>query len=153
MLPSTRYTVRLPPALDALVQERIRTSGTPFAVLIRKALSAYLADIPPTGTPTPAPTAADSADTLRAFHAQLAALTTRVETLEQAQPSLPTETLTDRQQLTPADTPQGHARGGQRKLTPRQARALRAKRARGTPIKALMEEYGVSKATLFRYLA
>ena len=39
MPPTTRYTVRLPPALAALVQERIRTSGTPFAVLLREALS------------------------------------------------------------------------------------------------------------------
>jgi hypothetical protein len=149
----TRYTVRLSPALDALVQQRIRTSGTPFAVLIQEALSAYLADTPPTGTPTPAPRAADSADTLRALQAQLAALTTRVETLEQAQPPLPTETPTDQQQPTLADTPQGHARGGQRKLTPRQVRALRSKRAGGAPIKALMKAYGLSKATVFRYLA
>jgi hypothetical protein len=41
---------------------------------------------------------------------------------------------------------------GQYKLTPRQLSTLRKQRARGTPIKALMEEYGVSKATLFRYL-
>ena len=41
-MPSTRYTVRLPPALDAAVQEHIRAAGTPFAVLIRDALSAYL---------------------------------------------------------------------------------------------------------------
>jgi hypothetical protein len=41
---------------------------------------------------------------------------------------------------------------GQYKLTPRQTASLRAKRQRGTPIKALMEEYGISKATLFRYL-
>jgi hypothetical protein len=41
---------------------------------------------------------------------------------------------------------------GQYKLTPRQVASLRAKRQRGTPIKALMEEYGISKATLFRYL-
>jgi hypothetical protein len=153
MPPRTRYTVRLSPALDALVQERIRTSGTPFAVLIQEALSAYLAATPPTGTPPPAPTAADSAATLRELQAQLAALTTRVETLEQAPPPLPTKTPTARQPPTPADTPQGHARGGQRKLTPRQVRAMRAKRARGTPIKALMEEYGLSKATVFRYLA
>jgi Helix-turn-helix domain of resolvase len=39
------------------------------------------------------------------------------------------------------------------KLTPSQEKALRAKRQQGTPIKALMEEYGVSKATVFRYLA
>src|SRR5205823_4549088 len=63
MPPNTRYAVRLPPALDALVQERIRASGTPFAVLIREALSAYLADTPPTDPLTPP----DSADTLREF--------------------------------------------------------------------------------------
>jgi hypothetical protein len=39
------------------------------------------------------------------------------------------------------------------KLTLRQGKALRAKRARGVPVKALMEEYGLSKATVFRYLA
>jgi hypothetical protein len=38
------------------------------------------------------------------------------------------------------------------KLTPEQAAALRAKREQGTPIKALMEEYGLSKASVFRYL-
>ena len=42
---------------------------------------------------------------------------------------------------------------GQYKLTPRQVRSLRAKRARGTPIKALMQEFSISKATVFRYLA
>ena len=42
---------------------------------------------------------------------------------------------------------------GQYKLTPRQVRSLRAKRARGTPIRALMEEFSISKATVFRYLA
>jgi hypothetical protein len=41
---------------------------------------------------------------------------------------------------------------GQPKLTTRQAAALRAKRQRGVPIKALMEEYGLSKATVHRYL-
>src|SRR5438874_939837 len=49
MPPTARYTVRLSPALAALVQERIRTSGTPFAVLLREALSAYLAVSPPPG--------------------------------------------------------------------------------------------------------
>jgi hypothetical protein len=152
MPPSTRYTVRLPPALDALVQERIRTSGMPFAVLIREALSAYLAATPPSGTPPPAPPAAAST-TLHELQAQLAALTTRVEMLERAQPPLPTGPPTDRQRPAPTDTPQGHARGGQRKLTPRQVRAMRAKRKRGAPIKTLIEQYGVSRATLFRYLA
>ena len=54
---------------------------------------------------------------------------------------------------TPEATPAVPLRRGGLKLTPRQANALRAKRARGVPVKALMEEYGVSKATVFRYLA
>jgi hypothetical protein len=101
-MPSPRYTVRLPPALDALVQARVR-AGTPFAVLIREALSAYLADIPPTGAPTGAPTRAptpaDSADTLHILAEQVAVLQARVEALEQA--------LTPRRQAadSPADTP------------------------------------------------
>jgi len=143
MPPNTRYTVRLPPALDALVQERIRTSGTPCPVLIRDALSVYLADTPPPGPLT----LAASADTLGELQAQLAALTTRVEALEHGPSPLPTE----RRQ--PAAIPRARTPVGQRKLTPRQERALRAKRARGTPVKALMEEYGLSKATVFRYLA
>ena len=73
-MPSTRYTVRLPPALDAAVQEHIRTSGTPFAVLMREALSAYLADRAPTGPLTPA----DSTDTIRELQAQQVELMTRV---------------------------------------------------------------------------
>ena len=101
MPPSPRYTVRLPHALDALVQARVR-AGTPFAVLIREALSAYLADTPPTmmlttvdspptGTPTrAAPTGADSADRLQHLAEQLDALTTRVEILEQALTQAPT---------------------------------------------------------------
>jgi hypothetical protein len=54
---------------------------------------------------------------------------------------------------TPEATPKAPLRRGGLKLTPRQGKALRAKRARGVPVKALMEEYGVSKATVFRYLA
>jgi hypothetical protein len=55
-MPSPRYTVRLPQALDARVPARIRTTGTPFAVLMREALTAYLADTPPTAADRP-PTA------------------------------------------------------------------------------------------------
>jgi hypothetical protein len=100
----------------------------------------------------------DRADTLRELQEQLAALTTRVEALEHGQSPLRTERRqpADRRAdraPTPVDIPQVHTRAGQRKLTPRQVRALRAKRTRGTPIKALMQEYGVSKATVFRYLA
>jgi hypothetical protein len=82
-MPSTRYTVRLPPALDAAVQARVH-QGTPFAVLIREALAAYLADTPPTGALTGADTAPTPADTVRELQEQLASLTRRVEALEQA---------------------------------------------------------------------
>jgi hypothetical protein len=39
-----------------------------------------------------------------------------------------------------------------RKLTPRQGRALRDKHQRGVPVPALMGEYGISRASVFRYL-
>jgi hypothetical protein len=106
MPPSPRYTVRLPPALDALVQARVAT-GTPFAVLIREALSAYLADSLPTpadSPPTaPLPTPADTADLVHALGEQLALLRARVEALEyvltqRRQPA-------DRSADTPADSP------------------------------------------------
>jgi predicted transcriptional regulator len=56
--------------------------------------------------------------------------------------------------VSPTEPPpqRGGTSGGQYKLTPRQVASLRRKRARGTPIKSLMEEYGISRATLFRYL-
>jgi hypothetical protein len=76
-MPSTRYTVRLPPPLDAAVHERVR-QGTPFATLVREALSAYLADTPPT-----------AADTLMDLQDRLIALTVRVEFLEQSAPTPP----------------------------------------------------------------
>jgi hypothetical protein len=50
------------------------------------------------------------------------------------------------------EAPRRSARRGGLKLTPEQEVALRAKRQQGTPIKALMEEYGISKASVFRYL-
>jgi hypothetical protein len=150
-MPSTRYTVRLPPALDAAVQERLRTAGTPFAVLIREALSAYLADTPPTGLPTPA----DSADTLRELQEKLADVTTRVKVIEEMLTTWPQfadtpPTDADISADRSADTaPTGR---GQRKLTPRQQRALRDKYQRGVSVPALMDEYGISRASVFRYL-
>ena len=59
-MPSTRYTVRLPAPLDTAVQEYLRTSGTAFATLMREALTAYLADTPPTGPLTACPAWASS---------------------------------------------------------------------------------------------
>jgi hypothetical protein len=76
-------------------------------------------------------------------------LRARVTSLEQS--------LTRRRQdadraPTDADTPPSRLPVGQFKLSARQVATLRAKRARGTPIRVLMEEYDISKATLFRYL-
>jgi len=116
-----------------------------------------------TGVPTPA----DSADTLRDVQAQLGEITTRVKVLEEILTQWPelvarsadtdadrTPTDADRNadRVPPAaDTGRGQP-GGQRKLTPRQQRALRDKRQRGVPVEALMEEYGLSRASVFRYL-
>jgi hypothetical protein len=50
------------------------------------------------------------------------------------------------------EAPRRSARRGGLKLTPEQEVALRAKRQQGTPVKELMKEYGISKATVFRYL-
>ena len=145
MPPRPRYTVRLPSALDALVQARVE-AGTPFAVLIRAALSAYLADSPPTGAPTPA-------DSLRILGEELAILRARVTSLEQALTRRRQDTDSSADSVpTPADTPPGRPPVGQFKLSARQVVSLRAKRARGVPIKTLMQEYDISKATLFRYL-
>jgi hypothetical protein len=153
MPPAPRYTVRLPDPLDALVQARVR-AGTPFAVLIREALSAYLADTQPTSA---LPIAADSAHILQDLSEQLAMLRIRVDALEQVltRRRQSADRGTDRdahRTLTPADTTVARLPRGQYKLTSRQVTALRAQRARGAPIKALMARYGVSKATLFRYL-
>jgi hypothetical protein len=92
--------VRLPQALDALVQEHLRTTGTPFATLVRDALAAHLADSAPTGTLTPADS---SADTLRMLQGQLAAVTTRLEEIEST--LVRVRQLADRFADTPADTP------------------------------------------------
>jgi len=71
-----------------------------------------------------------------------------LETSAQAVPDVPHDSNTVLQEK----APRSRMPVGQYKLTPRQAASLRAKRQRGAPIKALMEEYGISRATLFRYL-
>jgi hypothetical protein len=69
------------------------------------------------------------------------------------EPGLPAHEIAhDDNTVIQAKAPRGSSPPGQYKLTPRQVASLRAKRQRGAPIKALMEEYGISKATLFRYL-
>jgi hypothetical protein len=67
--------------------------------------------------------------------------------------ALVSDTITDTEtETTVPPRPRQATPPGQNKLTPRQAAALRAKRAAGAPIKALMDDYGISKASVFRYL-
>ena len=117
MPPSARYTVRLPPALDTLVQARVR-AGTPVTVLIQEALTAYLT--------APAPPAPGSAAPLQSLADQVAVLTTRVDALERELTALRQQAATD------VNLPRS------RTLTPDQMAMLFAKRPRGTPIKELM---------------
>ena len=49
-------------------------------------------------------------------------------------------------------TETGRSRRGPFKLTPQQEAELRRQRAAGVPIKTLMEAYGLSRATIHRYL-
>jgi hypothetical protein len=136
-MPRTRYTVRLPPALDTAVQERVRR-GTPFAVLIREALAAYLADR--------APTPADSADTLREIQDEFTALRARVEILERALTAVPTPRRQDANSIadtaptsadrradrlpTGADTPGRRPRGHRPGLPRETLAAIAAERTR-----------------------
>jgi response regulator of citrate/malate metabolism len=128
-------------------------------VLIRDALSAYLAATPPIAMLPPT----DRADSLKELQEQVTDLTTRVKLLEEILTRWPQVTASYAASLPPpadreadralpaADTSRAQP-GGQRKLTPRQVRALRDKRQRGVSIPALMDEYGISRASVFRYL-
>ena len=83
----------------------------------------------------------------------VSAIVTATETETRQEPRVPASrgaSVSDTEIATATDTIRTPP--GQRKLTPRQAAGLRAKRARGAPIKALMQDYGLSKATVHRYL-
>jgi hypothetical protein len=124
-----------------------RNGSAPLAPLLR-----YSSEMP---CQRILPTPADNADTLRELQEKLADVTTRVKVLEEilttwpqfaGTPPTAADTSADRS----ADTaPAGR---GQRKLTPRQQRALRDKYQRGVSVPALMDEYGMSRASVFRYL-
>jgi len=58
--------------------------------------------------------------------------------------------VSDTETVSATDT--DRIQGGQRRLTPLQAAEMRGKRAAGMPIKQLMQEYGLSRATVHRYL-
>jgi Antitoxin MazE-like len=78
---------------------------------------------------------------------------TATETATQGEPRVSateSASVADTATVTTTDTARPH--GGQRRLTPLQAAELRGKRSAGVPIKALMQEYGLSRATVHRYL-
>jgi hypothetical protein len=106
-MPSRRYTLRLPPALDATVQAHLQATGVPFADLMREALTAYLAAPTPTPTrPGPASLADSTADTLTRLVAHVEALTRRLEHLEQERtPPTPPTAATQRSQADSQPTP------------------------------------------------
>ena len=80
-----------------------------------------------------------------------AALEVLVQELRAMQQERSMEPAADGSRQPVADTA-ARAAPGQRKLTPRQVRALRDKHRRGVPVPALMDEYGISRASVFRYL-
>ena len=167
MSDSAKISVRLSPALQAALTAHVRQQHAHVSGTIRQALEAYLG-LRPTHCPTEQAQVSDVSDTLSDLAASVSALVSDVasmqERLERLETSLMTSAPRVRQRPTPrptppapapplaADTPQAQTAGGQRKLTPRQQRALRDKHLRGVPVPALMEEYGLSRASVFRYL-
>jgi hypothetical protein len=71
----------------------------------------------------------------------------------QAAPTTVTGGVTEGPRDTQAtNTPATRHVPGKNKLEPLKAAEMRGKRAAGTPVETLMQEYGISRATLFRYL-
>jgi hypothetical protein len=140
-----RVTIRLTPEIYAQLQAR-GSQGPPLAAIVRHALVDYLSRQPetPQNAVELATAVAAMAARLDGLQAQVEALAARVETVAASGPP-----VADAHRPPPAATA---ARPGPRKLTPRQVRALRDKHRRGVPVPALMEEYGISRASVFRYL-
>jgi hypothetical protein len=159
-----RVTVRLSPELYAQLEAR-GSHGQPLAAIVRQALLEYVARQPetPPAAPDMARMLADVAARVDALQDQVQALTARLDTLAATrQPAAASDrqpaadvAASARQPLadmavepsTPPRPPRGR-----RQLTPRQVRALRDKHLRGVPVPALMEEYSLSRASVFRYL-
>jgi hypothetical protein len=135
-----RVTIRLSQELYAQLAAR-SSQGQPLAAIVCDALADYLARQPetPPSPETLAVTVAAMAARLDGLQDQIEALAARVDT--RAASGRP-----------PAAHKPTRPPSGQRKLSATQRRELHRKRARGIPIKALMEEYGFSRATLYRYL-
>jgi hypothetical protein len=140
-----RVTIRLPPELYAQLEAR-GSHGQPMAAIVRQALLEYLARQPHTHEQ-----AVELATAVAAMAARLDGLQDQVEQLAARLETLTAQVAATTAVRQPAP-PQARTAGSQRKLTPRQIRALRDKHQRGVPVEALMEEYGISRASVFRYL-
>jgi hypothetical protein len=167
MSDSPKISFRLSADLQAALATRVRQHGGRASDIVREALEGYLG-LRPTERPTAPEQLSDTSDTVSDLAARVNALVSDIASLEERLERLEAyrtaRTPRVRQRPTPrptvpqpepppaADTPQARTAGGQRKLTPRQQRALRDKHQRGVPVPALMEEYGISRASVFRYL-
>jgi hypothetical protein len=161
-MPSPRISIRLTPALEAQVQVRVR-QGAQVSDIVREALEAYFQGgehaCPTCPTPV-SDTTSQMSDIFALLSDKLSDMTTQLERVERRLAVL--EATTDAvcpcptgPQVLPADPARpfvDRPRGGQYKLTSQEAAALRAKRAAGVPIPALMQEYHLARTTLYRYL-
>jgi hypothetical protein len=152
-----RVTIRLTPDVYALLEAR-GSRGLPLAAIVREALIDYL-NRQPEAVHSPenlTDTVAAMAASLDDLRAQVQGLTARVDTLAATRQPAADVAARARQPAGPTEEPTpASARPlarGQRKLTPRQIRALRDKHLRGVSVEALQDEYGVSRASVFRYL-
>jgi hypothetical protein len=156
MAEERRVTIRLTPDLYAQL-EACGSHGQPLAAIVRQALLEYVARQPetPPAVPDMALMLAALAARLDALQDQVEALTAQVETLAATRQPQAAMADADRQpaaDVAAAPLAPARPRRGRRQLTPRQVRALRDKHLRGVPVPALMEEYGLSRASVFRYL-
>jgi hypothetical protein len=148
-----RVTIRLSPELSAQLEARGR-HGQPLAAIVRQALLEYVTRQPETPLPATdvAVMVAAMAARLDALQDQVLTLTAQVDALAATrQPLAASERQPVADVAAAPSTPPRPPRG-RRQLTPRQVRALRDKHLRGVPVPALMEEYGISRASVFRYL-
>jgi hypothetical protein len=138
-----RVTIRLTREVYAQLQAR-GSHGQPLAAIVRHALVEYLSRQPETSEH-----AVELATAVAAMAARLDGLQ---EQVEQLAARLETMAASEQPSAARPRQPGQPPAARQRKLTPRQIRALRDKHRRGVPIAALMDEYGISRASVFRYL-
>jgi len=140
------------PTAEAFISDMVTDTATetPESEALRGSLTPYVADTdtdtetatpPPPRAVAPGETPIADMETVTAMEAGAGIPAPASAEGIVADTETATETATARQ------------RSSKFKITPTQEAELRAKRARGVPIKTLMQEYGLSKATVHRYLA